>query len=104
MGASKDAAKAAKKSAKNQLKQVKRAAGAGSSDTPASASHAGGPTPAERSATAAERQVRLQSLRVILAFLGVAATVAALLLTYKPWERGAVGDSEVATTQSGERP
>ena len=49
MGESKDAAKAAKKAAKNQLKRAKRAAVAGSSDTPASASHAARSISSDRS-------------------------------------------------------
>lgn len=104
MGESKDQAKAAKKAAKNQVKQAKRAAGRGASETPVAVSRAGGPTPAERSAAAAERQVRLQWLRVILAFLGVLATVVVILLTYKPWDRDSGGRSDDATTQAVGKP
>lgn len=104
MGESKDVAKAAKKAAKSQVKQAKRTAGPGVGDAPATASNAGGRTPAERSAAAAERQVRLQWLRVLLAFLGVVATVVAILLTYKPWKHEAGGPSDVATTQPAGTP
>jgi ferric-dicitrate binding protein FerR (iron transport regulator) len=78
MSEAKEAAKVAKKERKLAVKQAKKQAEA-SPEAPA------GPTPAERSAAAAERQVRLQRLRVVLAFLGVAVAAAMLLWTVKPW-------------------
>jgi hypothetical protein len=78
MSEAKEAAKVAKKERKLAVKQAKKLAEA-SPEAPA------GPTPAERSAAAAERQVRLQRLRVVLAFLGVAVAAAMLLWTVKPW-------------------
>ena len=79
-------AKALKKSLKAQVKLAKKNTGTAQTAGDASAS---GSTPAERSAAAAEKQVRLQRWRVILALAGVAIGVATILLTMRPWEKDA---------------
>ncbi len=84
----KEQAKIEKKLAKAVVKEEKARAKASQPHTakpvnvaPSSTS----PTPAERSAAAAERQVRLQSYRVWFAALGVIIAIATLLITLKPW-------------------
>ena len=44
------------------------------------------PTPAERSALAAERQVRLQKYRIAIALVGALLMLAGFLATVKPWK------------------
>ena len=89
-------AKSAKKATKARLKIEKKAAKAATKKAPGAAGTASaidrpaegvpaGPSPAERSAAAAERQVRLQHWRVILAVAGVIVALVTLLLTIKPW-------------------
>lgn len=56
-------------------------AGTSHDDTPAA-----GPTPAERSAAAAERQVRLQRWRVAIALLTFIIAALTFLLIYRPWK------------------
>lgn len=94
MDKSKDATKAAKKAAKAQAKLQKKLTkvGGGQAGTEPTeavvaprASTDSGPTPAERSAAAAERQVRLQRYRVWFAFLMVFVAVATFLVAVKPW-------------------
>lgn len=76
----KQAAKLAKKRDKLNVKLAKK-----QEDKPAA-----GPSSdtAERSAAAAERQVRLQTLRVLLALAGLLVAGAMLLWTIKPWKSG----------------
>ena len=99
----KKAAKAAKKAAKAQAKLDKKAAkeaplvgtvdvvqpgAAPSAPAPVKPSPPGaklGPTPAERSAAAAERQVQLQRYRVWLGILAVLVALATFLATVRPW-------------------
>lgn len=75
---SKEHAKAAKKQAKATAKIEKKKEAAGpQSQSTSTPNHTADITPAERSAAAAERQVRLQRWRVaiaVLTFLVVAAT------------------------------
>ena len=96
MGEAKDAAKAAKKAAKAEKKRQKKAPTESPAETPApdpapapapSTVLESGPTPAERSAAAAERQVRLQRYRVWLALITAIVAAAALIAATKPWER-----------------
>lgn len=75
-----DDAKIKKKAAKALVKQEKKRTSQTSVDS------ADTPTPAERSAAAAERQVRLQSYRVWFAAIGVIIAIATLLITFKPWK------------------
>ena len=95
----KHAAKAVKKSAKAAAKRLKKEAKQQPTVSPPSRPRWGppsatpatkidsGPTPAERSAAAAERQVRLQQRRVLLSAVGVAIALATLLWATKPWLR-----------------
>ncbi|MHC5109699.1 MAG: hypothetical protein ACYTHJ_07465 [Planctomycetota bacterium] len=76
----KKALKARAKVKKNQLK---------SQEVKTSTSHTedeGGISPAERSANAAEKQVRLQLWRVALALFAVVIAGAMLLFTIRPWQ------------------
>jgi hypothetical protein len=80
--------KTAKKLAKARLKEAKKRAAAEATPAPSAQIEkpsAGGPTPAERSAAAAERQVRLQRLRVIIALAATIVGLLTLLLTTRPW-------------------
>jgi hypothetical protein len=74
-------AKLRKKEAKGAV--VDASAGAGQ---PASAEPTG-PTPAERSAAAAERQARLHTYRVWIALAGVVLALVTVLVSTRPWER-----------------
>ncbi len=97
MKTSPQGAKSAKKATKARLKIEKKAAKAATKKAPPGATAAAstierppervpaGPSPAERSAAAAERQVRLQHWRVFLAVAGVIVALVTLLLTIKPW-------------------
>jgi len=76
MSEAKVAAKAAKKAAKAEKKLRKKAPAGSPTDTPA-----------QRSAAAAERQVKLQRYRVCLALITAIVAAAALLATTRPWER-----------------
>ncbi len=63
-----------------------------------------GMTPAERSAAAAERQVRLQRLRVWLAMLTFLVMIISVLWAIKPWkdaERPGTQPTETPSTQPG---
>jgi len=75
-----------KKSLKAQVKLAKKNTGTAQTTDDPSAS---GSTPAERSAAAAEKQVRLQRWRVILALAGVGIGIATILLAMRPWEKDA---------------
>jgi len=80
-------AKIEKKLAKARLKEAKKRAKGNASTAPVGdGSLASSPTPAERSAAAAEKQVRLQSFRVWFAALGVIIALGTLLITFKPWK------------------
>ncbi len=92
MSDAKEQAKAKKKQAKEQVKAAKKQAKVEEkmprvppAAAPATTLTDDGPSPAERSAQAAEKQVRLQHLRVWFAFFTVLLTLAALLITIKPW-------------------
>ena len=83
-----DLGKVAKKEAKNRAKSEKKRAKellkSGQTDAPSqqapAASSGPGNSPAERSAAAAERQVKLQRLRVFIALLALIAGLATILL------------------------
>jgi len=114
-------AKVAKKAAKAELKRRKKLGKTndvlrtgipsdttstgqmGAGEQPAEASH---PTAAERSAAAAERQVRLQRLRVAIAFATGFIALATLLVALKPWKwwPGLQGPPEPAKPASTETP
>ena len=98
----KKAAKAAKKAAKAQAKLEKKltkggaepvAAQPGSTAAPLPATEEQRPTPAERSAAAAERQVQLQKYRVWLAIIAALIALGAFLATVKPWRYFQESDS-----------
>lgn len=110
MGDSKDDAKAAKKAAKAATKQQKKSAGSPETLAPvgeqpsrpeSTATSTSGstvpPTPAERSAIAAERQVRLQRLRVYLALAALFVALATFLITTTPWKTGSDDAAKPAT-------
>jgi len=85
----KEQAKIEKKLAKSLVKEEKartKASQTNAANSAGSPAPSSSPTPAERSAAAAERQVRLQSYRVWFAALGVIIAIATLLLTIKPWQ------------------
>ncbi len=87
--------KAAKSQGKAEKKRAKLAADGSPSSTnrPASAADPQGPrgqqmekpSPQERSALAAERQVRLQRLRVVIALVMLLIALGTFLLMVKPW-------------------
>ena len=110
MSESKDKAKAGKKATKAAIKQQKKSAGppgthASIDDQPSrpeatsTQGNAALPTPAERSAFAAERQVRLQKLRVLLALAALLVAIGTFLLTTKPWKTDSdAAQPDAATT------
>ena len=77
----KKAAKQAAKTAKKQAKAERAAADAGDQTAAAARSAGGGPSPAERSAQAAERQVALTRWRVFWSAVGTLAAAATLWWT-----------------------
>jgi hypothetical protein len=81
MSSSEQDQKVAKKLAKAAAKAAKKRASAGLPPAPETSSPAWGRTPAERAADAAERQVRLQHLRIIVAALAVLVALITLLVT-----------------------
>lgn len=87
--ANKNADKAAKKAAKTEAKRLKKAAKDRSPSAapapPRADQPSAGPNPAERSAAAAERQVKLQERRVFWSALGVIVALAALLVSILLW-------------------
>ena len=88
--------KAAKKAAKAELKALKKQAKV-EAVTPAektSVEQTTGRTPAERSAAAAEKQVRLQRFRVLIGILAVLVGLATLLVTVKPWRWNSNSDAQ----------
>ena len=80
MGSEETDPKVAKKIAKAAAKAAKKGASAGSPPAAEPSAPAGGQTPAERSAAAAERQVALQRWRVILAVVAAAIALITLLV------------------------
>jgi hypothetical protein len=89
--------KTAKKLAKARLKAAKKREAAGRADAAAEGAPGArtasdlppaGATPAERAAAAAERQVRLQRLRVLIALGAVVVALLTLLVTTRPWTWG----------------
>ena len=103
---SRDTSKATKKALKAEAKLAKklaknRAATDPSVLSPQAAQRGKGEndlSPTERSARAAERQVRLQRLRVIFAALMFIVAVVTLLLTTRPWENKDSGDNAPRNT------
>lgn len=91
MGGNDDVAKAAKKAAKAQAKIEKKLAKKGVGEAPPAPGTAGlpgakpGPTPAERSAAAAERQARLHGYRMWISLAAALVALATLLATVRPW-------------------
>lgn len=95
----KKAAKAAQKLLKKQAKAEAKAASSGSaaartasapSSTPSTSAKHDTLTPAERSAAAAERQVRYTRVRMWIGILTLLATIVTILLTVDPfgwWSR-----------------
>jgi len=81
--------KSAKKAAKAELKRDKKAGKASSDRSPASEGppvpSSAGPTPADRAAAAAERQVQLHKYRLWLSLIAVLVAVAGLAWSVKPW-------------------
>jgi len=104
VGSAKEQAKAEKKAAKAKLKAEKKA-NQTASHVPAGGSD-GGPSPAERSAAAAEKQVALQRFRVLFALLMFIVATAMLLWTVKPWRflSGEDRPKSVPTTAAPEEP
>lgn|GEM_PF-2148012 len=90
MGDAKEESKRQKKAIKAEQKQVKKLGKAGVdspvSSRPSAADVQTGRTPAERSAAAAERQVKLQKLRVFIALIAVLIALAGFLITVRPWQ------------------
>ena len=92
MDESKQKNKLEKKAGKAEAKLQKKMTKAGIShplptNTPdAAPGGQDGPTPAERSALAAERQVRLQKYRVGIALAAALLMLAGFLATVRPWE------------------
>jgi len=86
-----DPAKTSKKIAKGEAKRAKKGAKAAALAEAANAGAAppvpAGTSPAERSAAAAERQVRLQRWRVVFAVLMFLVAAGTFLATVRPWER-----------------
>lgn len=83
-----NSSKAAKKAAKAEAKRTKKEAKAAlAAKASTAASSISGPSPAERSAVAAERQVRLQRWRVVFALLMFLVAAATFLATVRPWEK-----------------
>jgi hypothetical protein len=106
MSESADRHKTAKKEAKAELKRQKKlglqqAAAERPGATP-NASSMQGIRAAERSAAAAERQVRLQQLRVWLALATALIAFLTLLATIRPWERLQRPDAPDAETSTEE--
>ncbi|MCG8408293.1 MAG: hypothetical protein MI923_24090 [Phycisphaerales bacterium] len=86
MSDSKEEAKQIKKTAKAESKSLKKMTQAQADPAPSNdPTETTGLTPAERSAAAAERQVRLQHFRVWLALAAVIVGVITILATIKPW-------------------
>ncbi len=95
--------KIAKKLLKAQVKAEKKRAklAAESSSAPPAAELSSAPgTPADRSAAAAERQVRLQRWRVAIALLTLAVAAVTFLLTVRPWEAKQGESAETTADQS----
>ena len=96
MDESKEEAKIAKKAAKAAAKAQKKASVQMDSapphevvePLPSTGATKEEPSPAERSAAAAERQVRLQTYRVLIAVVVALVALATLILTTRPlWQR-----------------
>ncbi len=88
--ADKDTAKFAKKAAKAQTKIEKKRVKLQDASHSSSARNTTidyEPVAAQRSAAAAEKQVRMQWYRVLIALLTLAVALATFLITVKPWER-----------------
>ncbi len=97
MGGDKQAKKAAKAQAKQAKQAVKAATQAAASGASAGAPHApllpaAGPTPAERSATAAEQAVAINRHRYRVQIIAAVLTLVALLLTL--WAQLKPGDPD----------
>ena len=95
----------AKKAAKAEVKRLKKEPKlqdtTAAPTTPSPGRTDTGLTPAERSASSAERQVHLQQRRVLLSAFAVLIALAMLLWTMKPWSRPAQpADEQVEATTS----
>ena len=92
--------KTAKKRVKAQVKAEKKQAKLTTASKAAQGSSLAGTTgAADRSAAAAERQVRLQRWRVVIALLTLAVAVVTFLLTVRPWESKRGESVETTTDQ-----
>ncbi len=106
--ADKSTAKTAKKAGKAEVKRLKKEAKGGfpsAAPAPPPAGQPGsGPTTAERSAAAAERQVKLQERRVFWSTLGVIVALATLLVSLIVWFSSPTAPARTSTpaaTQPG---
>ena len=112
MDDAKDAAKEAKKAAKAQVKRQKKlakkcaeSAGADAPQVlpPSDTTVESGPTPAERSAAAAERQLSLQRYRVWISLVIALIALVSFLITVKPWTLlGSSDQHPVVPTTAGD--
>ncbi len=101
MGSPGNQAKTDKKASKAKLKAEKKAAKI-ASEAPASPGRSdSAPSPAERSAVAAERQVTLQRFRILFALLMFLVAVVTLLWTVKPWRYLPGSNQPVTAPESG---
>ncbi|MFQ5430512.1 MAG: hypothetical protein ACE5E1_09405 [Phycisphaerae bacterium] len=110
MGETPKPSKALKKLAKAELKREKKAAKqavAGPPDADRSrvvegAGDDSGADPRIRSAEAAERQVKLQQIRVAIALATMLVGLVTLLITWRPWEH--LGENQASTPTTQQRP
>lgn len=108
MDSSKEASKAAKKAAKAEVKRQKKLKPDGTVSAAAGAPPAAsttvpessGPSPSERSAEAAERQVGLQRWRVTIAIITLLVALASLVYAIKPWRNSESVKSHSNTSQA----
>ena len=92
------AKKLLKAQAKAQKKRAKLAAGLPGAPPPV-AEGTSAPGAADRSAAAAERQVRLQRWRVAIALLTLLVAAVTFLLTVRPWESKQPESAETTADQ-----
>jgi len=101
VGSFENQAKADKKASKAKLKAEKKAGKNASAVSAARVRNGSAPSPAERSASAAEKQVALQRFRVLFALLMFLVTVATFAWTVKPWRYLPGSDRAGAPPTSG---
>ena len=93
-------AKAAKKKAKAEFKTAKKQMGPPAPASPsAPKSNGAGQTAAQRSAVAAEKQVRLQRLRVLIALLTLVVALATFLIAARPWNWSSTPPADPPSTE-----